>query len=77
MHIAGRVGGLGPRSERDPFIVRTGRDASFARHGPEGDANVSFLAEGLIGVLSFLIRIIGWGHWKVADSFSIRIDYQR
>jgi hypothetical protein len=44
---------------------------------PEADANVSFLAEGLIGVLSFLIRIIGRGHWKVADSFSIRIDYQR
>jgi hypothetical protein len=40
-------------------------------------ANVSFLAEGLIGVFSFLIRIIGRGHWKVADSFSIRIDYQR
>ena len=46
-------------------------------HKPDVDANLSIITEGLIGVLSSLIRIIGLEHWKVADSFSIRINYQR
>ena len=43
-------------------------------HKPDLDANPSIITEGLIGVLSSLIWIVGLGHWKVADSFSIRID---